>query len=480
MEEAESILGEFVARNGLLGAEAYLVLPADKVYMARAAFPPLRERDLREAVGMELERLFPVPPATLRYGYRRLPEPLSGGRALFIVAAVPTEYVDRWEEILSRTGLSLAAAIPAGWAGLAAVSRQPAASMEPEAVTVLLRWVTDSVECTVAAGGEPQFCVSRPCAPEAAPKEGISLALYGLTDLPGSTGETSVDLFAPPGWFPAGEFRPAEGFRFRTGRGAPELPGGMPATEGPDAFAVLAACGAVLSARRMDLLAPQRSGATSRIARAAIAAAAAAVVSLGIAWPATVAWKARAELRRLDARISELRPFAEQYQETLSDLDDIHARSTALRDAASSSWETLEILKELTERMPNGTWALTLRIDDRKVEMEGISPSASEIFPALTREGRFRSVEFAAPITRQPDNMERFKIRGEYVPGPRATAQLPAHAPAAAPPAAAKAPVATPPAAAKAPAAPAPAAKPAVPPPPAEEEDQTLSPWRRR
>jgi hypothetical protein len=57
-------------------------------------------------------------------------------------------------------------------------------------------------------------------------------------------------------------------------------------------------------------------------------------------------------------------------------------------------------------------------MEDRKVEMDGLSPSASEVFPLLSRDGQFRKVEFASPITRQPDNMERFQIRAEYVPNP--------------------------------------------------------------
>jgi general secretion pathway protein L len=84
----------------------------------------------------------------------------------------------------------------------------------------------------------------------------------------------------------------------------------------------------------------------------------------------------------------------------------------------STAGETLQILKELTDRLPNGSWLQTVRVDGPKVDLEGLSPSAAEIFPALTRDGRFRSVEFAAPITRQADNIERFKIRGEYVPPP--------------------------------------------------------------
>jgi general secretion pathway protein L len=134
-----------------------------------------------------------------------------------------------------------------------------------------------------------------------------------------------------------------------------------------------------------------------------------------VAWPATVAWKAREDVRRLDARVASLRPFAEQHEESLADLKDALGRAAFLREEASASEETLWMLKELTDRLPNGTWLQSLRVEGRKVEIEGISSSASEIFPALTRDGRFKSVEFGAPITRQADNLERFKIRGEYV-----------------------------------------------------------------
>ncbi|MDH3384247.1 MAG: hypothetical protein OEM42_09325, partial [Deltaproteobacteria bacterium] len=59
LSEAEGILGDFVARNGLAGSAARLCVPADRVYSARVHFPPIREKDLRPALELELERLFP-------------------------------------------------------------------------------------------------------------------------------------------------------------------------------------------------------------------------------------------------------------------------------------------------------------------------------------------------------------------------------------------------------------------------------------
>jgi len=458
-EEIEGVLSEFVARNGLVGAGAALVLPAERVYLARASFPPMKERDLRDAVGMELERLFPVPPAELRHGFRRLAGLSSGGKITLVVVATPSEYIDLWEEIVTRAGLSLSAAVPAAWAVGAALSGPGGPSGEPGRTAAVLRPAGAAVECTLFASGEPFFCASGgsvcwqtsadcrlfasgepftcasgTCSPGSALEEGLSLARVGFVDPPSSAGDGPVDLYAPQGWYgKEGKEIEDGGVVFRV-RGAFDrsagsaLPGAVVGESGtaPDPFALLGAFGAALGEGRMDLLSSPRDGSGSWISRAFLGAAVMATLVLGIAWPSSVAWKAKEELRRLNAQVVALRPSAERYEEALTDLDDAQERIAALREEASASGEALQILRELTDRLPNGTWLLVLRLEGRKVEIEGLSPSASEIFPALTRDGRFRSLEFGAPITRQADNIERFKIRGEFVPPPSSVAASPA------------------------------------------------------
>jgi Tfp pilus assembly protein PilN len=435
-EEMEGVLGEFVARNGLVGAGAALVLPSERVYLARASFPSMKARDLRDAVGMELERLFPVPPAELRHGFRRLAGLSAGGKITLVVVATPSAYIDRWEEIVTRAGLSLSATVPSAWAVGAALSGPGGPSVEPGRTAAVLRAAGAAVECTLFSSGEPFFCGCAPCFPGSAAAEGLSLARAGLVDPPSSAGDGPVDLFAPPGWYgtegkeieDGGVVFRVRGSLDRSAASALSVAGVGESGASPDPFALLGAFGAALGGWRMDLLSPPRDGSASLLSRALLVAAAVAVLALGIAWPSAVAWKAKSELRRLDAQVVALRPAAEQYEETLSDLDDAQGRIAVLREEASVSGETLQILRELTDRLPNGTWLVALRLEGRKVDIDGLSPSASEIFPALTRDGRFRSVEFGAPITRQADNIERFKIRGEFVPPSSDPASPPAGA----------------------------------------------------
>lgn len=170
----------------------------------------------------------------------------------------------------------------------------------------------------------------------------------------------------------------------------------------------------------MDILSPAGEEDGFPWAGAAAAVLGAAAILLALAWPATVAWKKGAELRRLDARVAVLQPAVARVQDDLDDLRDMDEKVAALQEAGAGRGEPVEILRVLTERLPSGTWLTGLRVENRKVEMDGFSASATELFPLLTRDGRFRGVEFAAPVIRQGENQDRFQIRAEYVPAPRA------------------------------------------------------------
>lgn len=417
-DEAEGLLGEYVARNRLAGSAARLCVPAARVYTARLSFPPLKDKDLRAALELELERLFPVPPSRLRFGWRRLGRASGRAAVPLVVAAVPSSYLERWEEICSRAGLSLRGAVPAGWAVASACLLAGVGGGD----SAILRDAGGAVEGTVVAGGEPVFSFSRECPGESMAEEGLSGIEEGMGDAPASGGEGPALLAAPPGWFAKeGAGSPAEGGRFRLPEGfetAAEKAMGGPETAGESlpVWSLLGAFGAAADGKTIDFLAPPGGGATTRAARIAVGALAALALLLAAAWPASILLRTGRELAHLDARIEELRPAVAEVERSLEELARVEERIGVLAEAAAGRGEALSILRELTERLPQGTWLTGLRVDERKVEMDGLSPSASEIFPLLTRDGRFRGVEFASPITRQQDNLERFRIRAEFVP----------------------------------------------------------------
>ena len=428
LAKAESALLDFVARYGLSGSEARLAIPADKVFMARTSLPPLREKDLRAALALELERLFPFPASSLSFNWIQSGEPTGGKNPQQIVMAASSEYIERWEELVSRAGLSLAGAVPAGWAlSVACRNADDAVGKAGERYAVL-RDLDRAVECTVMKSGEPFFSSLRPCLPESAPAEGFSLLSEALVDDPSGKADAEVSVIAPSGWWTKGRLsgegmkslRKVDGFE----SSAAKI---MSAAAGPldsvPVWEVLGAFGAASSEGGPDLLAPEEKMAdATKATRTLTGVLAAATLLLALSWPTVILLRTNKEVQRLDAEISSLRPDVERVESSLALLGEIEGRIHILREAGTGRDEQLQILRQLTERLPQGTWLTGLRVEDRKVEIDGLSPSASEIFTLLSRDGQFRKVEFASPITRHPDNLERFQIRAEYAPGSQARA----------------------------------------------------------
>ncbi|GAB4373027.1 MAG: hypothetical protein Kow00128_22260 [Deltaproteobacteria bacterium] len=418
--EAEGLLRDYVVRHRLSGDAACLCVPAEKVYTARAVFPVLRERDLRGALSLELERLFPVSPETLRFGWRRIPGEPAGGGMLLVVAAVPADFLLQWEGIASRAGLVLRGAVPWGWA-MASACRAAGYDLANGA-SAILRETDGAVEAALCFRGEPFFLGRRRIEGESAPGEAARLLAEGMVDPPGPQSGERVTLFAPPSLGPPEvdrsaeegvSFHPAEGF---DAAAAAAMAGPGEAGEPPPVWPSLGAYGAAQNGERLDLLAPPGGGAAFRAGRVAAGLLAVLAVLLAIAWPTVHRLRAGMELRRLDAEIASQKAAVAEAEREIAELAAIRERIGVLAGASAVRGETLEILRELTERLPQGTWLTGLRVEDRKVEIDGLSPSASEIFPLLARDGRFRGVEFASPVTRQPDNLERFRIRAEFAP----------------------------------------------------------------
>ncbi len=445
LTEAEGALREFVAKHGLAGSAAKLCIPADQVYVARTAFPPLKEKDVRPALSLELERLFPVSPSRLRFAWRTLgARRKAAGKAVdLVVTAAPSDFVDLWKTAISGAGLRLTGAVPAGAAVSAACSAAGVGGGEESGLTAVLRSAGDSAECALIAAGEPFFLSLWPAGREAIAAQAFSLAEEGMADAP-CDDEDGILLVAPAEWAGAD--------------GSPKTVGNVPCRMAADAgeriaraigwsgaeekkppvWDLLGAFGAAVAEEGVDLLEPEKERAGSRVAGILTPILAVAAVLFAVAWPATVAWRTRAELRRLDAELARLAPAAARVEKTIGSLSEVEGRIATLRDAAAGRDEMLFVLLELTNRLPQGTWLTGLRVENGKVEMDGMSPSASEIFPLLTKDGRFRGVEFASPITRQgADNLERFQIRAECA---RLQPAAPAVAPSAAsPPGAARA-----------------------------------------
>jgi Tfp pilus assembly protein PilN len=109
-------------------------------------------------------------------------------------------------------------------------------------------------------------------------------------------------------------------------------------------------------------------------------------------------------LRRLEVPAQQLR---RQNQETSS----LETRAAVLGNLRAGNWQKLYLLQQLTKLLPDDTWLQELHISEDTVEINGYSKHTAELVPPLENSPYFTQVEFTAPITRDNQNRETFRIR---------------------------------------------------------------------
>jgi Tfp pilus assembly protein PilN len=109
-------------------------------------------------------------------------------------------------------------------------------------------------------------------------------------------------------------------------------------------------------------------------------------------------------LRRLEVPAQQLR---QQNQET----SNLETRAAVLENLRAGNWQKLYLLQQLTKLLPDGTWLQELHISEDTVEINGYSNRTAELVPPLENSRYFTQVEFTAPITRDNQNREVFRIR---------------------------------------------------------------------
>jgi len=78
----------------------------------------------------------------------------------------------------------------------------------------------------------------------------------------------------------------------------------------------------------------------------------------------------------------------------------------------------LDSLDELTRVIPDKTWLNGLQYKDRRVVMQGQSPSASSLIELIEASDYFKNTSFVSPVTKDTaSGLERFQIASDVVNG---------------------------------------------------------------
>jgi Tfp pilus assembly PilM family ATPase/Tfp pilus assembly protein PilN len=406
---------KFLLRNGVRSQDRVVLgIPRAEVLFRHFTTPPVQEKDLGDLVGFESERHLPGSKEEFTFGYTSLGRSGDGGRRVML-AAVKKKVLEDYLTVLRGANLSPSSVQPET-AGYAAAFRSRHAlpehallvSLGPASASVDLLeggQVTVSRFFPLPPGGEED---TRTEAEALAAKLGDPFFRERLPDgklpplwlqgrgaenhsfcslLEGKLG-VPVHAFSPLPETAAGKaggsaFGPAFGLALlglqREG-GGPELAGeaGEEPEEGPR-YRTTASLGAILALAVLGIFGIRALQYHRQISRIDEAVA--------------VMKDEKAAVERMNRAVRSKR----------SRLEFILANLGEVRQA--------DLLREMTVLIPDDTYLTDYTYRGGRIEIGGLSPSASRLIPLLEASPLFRNVQFSSAIVSQGKESERFKIR---------------------------------------------------------------------
>ncbi len=124
------------------------------------------------------------------------------------------------------------------------------------------------------------------------------------------------------------------------------------------------------------------------------------------------------ELRSLQTEVRKRKPIVDQVVALKKEAQDLQKEIDEFNKITVGEVSKIEILKELTEILPNTVYIWNLKYTGKDVEVSGFADSASDLIPLIDKSPLFEKVEFSAPVTKERDRRtgvekerERFKIK---------------------------------------------------------------------
>jgi Tfp pilus assembly protein PilN len=141
-------------------------------------------------------------------------------------------------------------------------------------------------------------------------------------------------------------------------------------------------------------------------------------ILLSLSWGVGVFMRYPKELRDLRAAVKNQKPEVEAVEKVRKQRIQLEREITEFTRIASGEIPKVEILRELTQLLPDTVWIWNFKYSGKEVEISGFADSASELISLLDKSPLFEKVEFLAPVTKQLDRRiggdkekERFKIK---------------------------------------------------------------------
>jgi general secretion pathway protein L len=125
----------------------------------------------------------------------------------------------------------------------------------------------------------------------------------------------------------------------------------------------------------------------------------------------TPLWQTATYERQLGTEVARLRTLLERESQLEDELAALRQENAALLEARRNQPRVADVLKTLTDAMPDSSYLIGLNYNDRGMELRGEAANAADLLGMFERNTRFRDATFRSPVTTMAaEKKERFHI----------------------------------------------------------------------
>jgi len=403
----ENLIQNFLRENRVSPTTVFMGIPRHVAIIRYLDFPLAVKENLRQTLGYELEKFIPLSTEDIHFDYQIISEDKESDHLRLLLVVVKKETLDPFLKLAGRLGMGISG-IEISSTALAEyfISQAKKNSTKPLAFVYFRE---DGIELGLLEDGALSY--SKMFAENRDKKDLAETLLIeldkiqhlrGITDAPMETvicaGEERVSLLEPLNEAAYLDVHPADLSRTK-------IPG----------INIIPAYGLALKGlrkafMRINLLPLQLRKKPSKIASYTLFVLAGLILLTALAWGGGIVLKHQWTLARLDNEINRLSTEIREIDKIRIHKEKLETRVNYLSALERGSAPVLDVLKELSIRIPEDAWVNQFDFSETGITLNGEAASASELIPLLEDSPIFKNVAFLSTISKTRDGKERFRI----------------------------------------------------------------------
>jgi len=404
------VIKEFFGRNKISSAALFLGIPREAAILRYVDLPLVVKENLRDSVRYELEKYVPFAPGEVYFDYQVISEDKDSGKLKLLLLAVKQEFINPYVISLQKASGARLSSIEVSSTAMANFFAMLSGSHEPDPY-VLIYVREGGIEIDVLRSG---FLAHSRAIDEAQWgadfHEQVSQSLKMLK-------ESLVDPEVPLKTVMCNMGRDGALMTYLKEDEAFDIHlFDLSATDVPSTV-IIPAYGLALKGIQevptdVNLLPEEMRKKRSKAGYYAMVGLAGVVLLLALGWIGGSIFNTQSYIKQLDNELDRLKVEVTNLEQITAECARIERRIDFLDRLRKDRLTVLDVIKELSERIPKSAWLLRFAYSDKgsKIEIEGWADSASELIPLLEDSPLLKEVGFLSSITRSPAGKERFRI----------------------------------------------------------------------